>query len=322
MTQWLLPENSEDFISGQAKKIESWRRDLLDLYTENGYQYVMPSMLEYVDSLNAYGKDLDLDTFKVVDQATGKMMGISSDLTTQVSRIDSQMNQNEVNKFCYAGSILRTRPLIQHSRELYQIGTEYFGEESIKADVEVQSLLIKSLKLLNIKNIIIDLNHLDIYKSLIDQLNLSINDCSTIAEAAMLKDNDAIKESLSSHDNREVCNKILSLLEIYGDKSVLTDVVKLFPGDDKIKIIVEKLKIVCSELEKLSVKVSFDFSDIRGYQYHTGLIFSAYSKGFPSLISQGGRYDNINKAFGSIRPATGFSLDLRFIVNNINNIKK
>ncbi len=111
MTQWLLPENSEDFISGQAKKIESWRRDLLDLYTENGYQYVMPSMLEYVDSLNAYGKDLDLDTFKVVDQATGKMMGISSDLTTQVSRIDSQMNQNEVNKFCYAGSILRTRPL-------------------------------------------------------------------------------------------------------------------------------------------------------------------------------------------------------------------
>ena len=322
MTQWLLPENSEDFISGQAKKIESWRRDLLDLYTENGYQYVMPSMLEYVDSLNAYGKDLDLDTFKVVDQATGKMMGISSDLTTQVSRIDSQMNQNEVNKFCYAGSILRTRPLIQHSRELYQIGTEYFGEESIKADVEVQSLLIKSLKLLNIKNIIIDLNHLDIYKSLIDQLNLSINDCSTIAEAVMLKDNDAIKESLSSHDNREVCNKILSLLEIYGDKSVLTDVVKLFPGDDKIKIIVEKLKIVCSELEKLSVKVSFDFSDIRGYQYHTGLIFSAYSQGFPSLISQGGRYDNINKAFGSIRPATGFSLDLRFIVNNINNIKK
>ena len=322
MTQWLLPENSEDFISGQAKKIESWRRDLLDLYTENGYQYVMPSMLEYVDSLNAYGKDLDLDTFKVVDQATGKMMGISSDLTTQVSRIDSQMNQNEVNKFCYAGSILRTRPLIQHSRELYQIGTEYFGEESIKADVEVQSLLIKSLKLLNIKNIIIDLNHLDIYKSLIDQLNLSINDCSTIAEAVMLKDNDAIKESLSSHDNREVCNKILSLLEIYGDKSVLTDVVKLFPGDDKIKIIVDKLKIVCSELEKLSVKVSFDFSDIRGYQYHTGLIFSAYSQGFPSLISQGGRYDNINKAFGSIRPATGFSLDLRFIVNNINNIKK
>ena len=322
MTQWLLPENSEDFISGQAKKIESWRRDLLDLYTENGYQYVMPSMLEYVDSLNAYGKDLDLDTFKVVDQATGKMMGISSDLTTQVSRIDSQMNQNEVNKFCYAGSILRTRPLIQHSRELYQIGTEYFGEESIKADVEVQSLLIKSLKLLNIKNIIIDLNHLDIYKSLIDQLNLSINDCSTIAEAVMLKDNDAIKESLSSHDNREVCNKILSLLEICGDKSVLTDVVKLFPGDDKIKIIVEKLKIVCSELEKLSVKVSFDFSDIRGYQYHTGLIFSAYSQGFPSLISQGGRYDNINKAFGSIRPATGFSLDLRFIVNNINNIKK
>ena len=317
MTQWLLPENAEDFISGQATKIEFWRRDLLDLYADNGYQYVMPSMLEYVDSLNAYGKDLDLDTFKVVDQSTGKMMGISSDLTTQVSRIDSQMNQNEINKYCYAGSALRTRPLVQHSRELYQIGAEFFGEESIKADVEVQSLLIKSLNLLDIKDIIIDLNYLDIYTSLIKTLNLSKADSAIISEAAMLRDNDAIKQSLSSHANKSICNKLLTLLEIYGDKSVLTDVVNLFPDDENIKTIIEKLKTVSFELEKLNVKVSFDFSDIRGYQYHSGLIFSAYSQGFPSLIAQGGRYDNINQSFGSIRPATGFSLDLRFIANNI-----
>ena len=157
MSQWLLPENVEDFLPRQAKQLEIYRRQLLDLYAKNGYELVMPSLLEYADSLNAFGRDLDLDTFKVVDQLSGRMMGVSSDLTTQTSRIDSQlMKESNLNKLCYAGPVLRTKTALTKSRELYQVGIEYFGNSDIAADIEVQTILINSLKLLNINNITLD----------------------------------------------------------------------------------------------------------------------------------------------------------------------
>jgi len=317
MTQWLLPENAKDLLPDQAKKLEEWKRFLLDLYSKDGYQFVMPSMVEYVDSLNAYGKDLDLDTYKVVDQLTGKMMGISSDLTAQAARIDAQMNIKGKNKLCYAGPILRTKSSPQQSRELFQVGIEYFGESGLKADIEVQTILVKSLKLLNIKDIVLDLNHLDIYKLLISKLSLTAEDDQDIAKAIIYKDKVALNKSLKNQKNKIVCDQLIGLLDMYGDESILNSLIKLIPSNDQIQDVVKTLTSLSKSLKKLNISLNFDFSDIRGYQYHNGLIFSAYSSKFSSLIAQGGRYDNINQAFGVVRPATGFSLDLRYIVNNI-----
>ena len=314
MSQWLLPENVEDLLPRQAKLLESYRRKLLDLYAKNGYELVIPSLLEYADSLNAFGKDLDLDTFKVVDQLSGRMMGVSSDLTTQTSRIDSQlMQEGDLNKLCYAGPVLRTKTALSQSRELYQVGIEYFGSLDIAADIEVQTILINSLKLLNIRDITLDINHLDIYNQLISELELSEEDKIFIAEALMIKDKGALRKTLKNYSKNVMSEQLVELTDLYGDKNVLDQIVKLIPGNKTIKSTVDKLKSLYEILIGTGIKISFDFSDIRGYQYHSGLIFSAYSPSYSTAIAQGGRYDNIKNN----RAATGFSMDLRFIINQM-----
>ena len=314
MSQWLLPENVEDLLPRQAKLLENYRRKLLDLYAKNGYELVIPSLLEYAESLNAFGKNLDLDTFKVVDQLSGRMMGVSSDLTTQTSRIDSQlMQEGALNKLCYAGPVLRANTSLTQSRELYQVGIEYFGNSDIAADIEVQIILINSLRLLNIREVTLDINHLDIYNQLILELELSGEDKIFIAEALMIKDKDALRKILKQYNKNVASEQLVELVNLYGDKDVLDQIVKLIPGNKKIKSSVDKLKSLYEVLIDTGLKISFDFSDIRGYQYHSGLIFSAYSPSYSSAIAQGGRYDNIKNS----RAATGFSMDLRFIINQM-----
>ena len=316
MSQWLLPENVEDLLPRQAKQLETYRRQLLDLYEKNGYELVIPSLLEYADSLNAFGKDLDLDTFKVVDQLSGRMMGISSDLTTQTSRIDSQLTkENSLNKLCYAGPVLRTKTGLTQSRELYQVGIEYFGESDIAADIEVQTMLLNSLKLMNIGNITLDINHLDICSNLILELRLSEEDKVDVSEALIIKDKATLRKILKRYDKSVVSEQLVELINLYGDKDVLDQIAKLIPGNKIIQSTIVKLKSLYDVLVKIDAKVSFDFSDIRGYQYHSGLIFSAYSQNYSTAIAQGGRYDNINNR--NNRAATGFSMDLRFIINQM-----
>ena len=318
MSQWLLPENVEDFLPRQAKQLEIYRRQLLDLYAKNGYELVMPSLLEYADSLNAFGKDFDLDTFKVVDQLSGRMMGVSSDLTTQTSRIDSQlMKESNLNKLCYAGPVLRTKTALTKSRELYQVGIEYFGNSDIAADIEVQTILINSLKLLNINNITLDINHLDVCNQLILELALSEEDKTDVSEALIIKDKAALRKILNRYDKNVASKQLVELVDLYGDKDVLDQIVKLIPGNKEIKSTIDKLKSLYEVLIKTDIKISFDFSDIRGYQYHSGLIFSAYSSNYSTAIAQGGRYDNINNHYKNNRAATGFSMDLRFIINQM-----
>ena len=316
MSQWLLPENVEDLLPRQAKQLEIFRRQLLDLYEKNGYELIIPSLLEYADSLNAFGKDLDLDTFKVVDQLSGRMMGISSDLTTQTSRIDSQLTkENSLNKLCYAGPVLRTKTALTHSRELYQIGIEYFGESDIAADIEVQTMLLKSLKLMNIGNITLDINHLDIYSNLILELRLSEEDKVDVSEALIIKDKSTLRKILKRYDKSIASEQLVELINLYGDKNVLDQIAKLIPENKVIQSTIGKLKSLYALLIETDVNISFDFSDIRGYQYHSGLIFSAYSPNYSTAIAQGGRYDNINNR--NNRAATGFSMDLRFIINQM-----
>ena len=316
MSKWLLPENVEELLPRQAKQLETFRRQLLDLYGKNGYELVMPSLLEYADSLNAFGKDLDLDTFKVVDQLSGRMMGVSSDLTTQTSRIDSQLvTENRLNKLCYAGPVLRAKTGQTQSRELYQVGIEYFGESDISADIEVQTILINSLKLMNITNVTLDINHLDICNNLISEHKLSDEDKIDVAEALIIKDKAALRTILKKYGKAVASEQLVELVSLYGDKDVLNQIAKLIPENKVIVSTIEKLKSLYDVLRKTDTKVSFDFSDIRGYQYHSGLVFSAYSSNYSTAIAQGGRYDNIKNR--NNRAATGFSMDLRFIINQM-----
>tara|TARA_B110000967_G_scaffold156319_1_gene161269 strand:+ start:776 stop:1726 length:951 start_codon:yes stop_codon:yes gene_type:complete len=314
MSQWLLPENVEDLLPRQAKQLEVFRRQLLDLYSKSGYELVMPSLLEYADSLNAFGKDLDLDTFKLVDQLSGRMMGVSSDLTTQASRIDSQLTQgNKVNKLCYAGPVLRAKTAQNESRELYQVGIEYFGNADISADLEVQSILIASLKSIGIKNVVLDINNLDVYNQLILGLNLSEEDKVNISEALIMKDKDALRDIFKGYSKVDASEKLIELVDLYGDVGVLDQILKLIPESKVIESTINNLKDLYAHLFQNDIKISFDFSDIRGYQYHSGLIFSAYSPNYSTAIAQGGRYDNIKNN----RAATGFSMDLRYIINQM-----
>ena len=314
MSQWRLPENLKDLLPEQAKKLELYRRLLLDLFDRKGYKMVIPSLLEYVDTLNAHGKDLDLDTYKVVDQLTGKMMGVSSDLTTQSARIDDYLSKDQnINKLCYAGPVLRTKSLRGQSRELYQVGLECFGDTKLSADIEVQKTLIESLKLLNLNDIVLDINHLDLYSLIISRLGLNNQEESEIAQAIMIKDVSSLKKLLVQFKNNKDAEMLLNLLDMYGDKKVIKELEQFDSSDKDIQKIIADLEVLVENLEGLDVKLSFDFSDIRGYQYHNGLIFSAYSKTFKSVIAQGGRYDNLNNN----RPATGFSMDLRYIVSHL-----
>ena len=317
MNQWLLPENAEDIFPKKALVIESKKRLLIDLFLKNGYQLIFPSMLEFSDSLNAYGKDLDLETYKVVDQMTGKMMGISSDLTTQAFRIDTQMKTTGINKLCYAGPVLRANPSSKQPRELLQVGAEYFGDPTINADLEIQKLLIESLKVLDIKDIVLDINHLDVFNSLKNKIDLSPNESSKLGNAMMLKDKAEIENILSKKNETEIINKLISLPDFYGDESILKKLKNFLPDQGVADETAESLTNICKALKKFNVEISFDFSDIRGYQYHTGIVYSAYAQGFNTAVAQGGRYDNMNKSDMQLRPATGFSIDLRFIINNL-----
>ena len=317
MNQWLLPENAEDIFPKKAVVIEAKKRLLIDLYLKNGYQLIFPSMLEFSDSLNAYGRDLDLETYKVVDQMTGKMMGISSDLTTQAFRIDSQMGEKGINKLCYAGPVLRANPSSKQPRELLQVGAEYFGDPSIDGDLEIQKLLIQSLKVLDIKDIVLDINHLDIYNSLKSELDLSLSEALRLGNAMMLKDKIEIEKILSKKHNSDITKKLISLTDLYGDESILKNLNKLLPDQAVANNVTKSLTSICENLKKMNVEISFDFADIRGYQYHTGIVYSAYAQKFNTAVAQGGRYDNMNKFSADMRPATGFSIDLRFIINNL-----
>lgn len=319
MSKWRLPNNLEDLFSNKAKKLELFRRKLIDLFADYDYQYIMPSLLEFEDSLKAYGKDLDIDTFKVVDQSSGRMMGISSDLTTQAARVDAYLlsENNSINKLCYAGQILKTKAGPGSSRELFQVGLEYFGNAELAADIEIQTILIKSLMLLGCEDVTIDVNDLGIYKILTGNLDLLGQEREELAAAMMLKDKSLVKSILKRFNNKSDVKKIISLLDMVGDKSILEKLKNLYGEDNIFVESIKKLEMLSKNIESLDSVVTFDFSDIRGYQYHSGIVCNAYAKGFTAPVAQGGRYDNLNEAIGLKRPATGFSLDLRYLINNL-----
>lgn len=316
MRNWLLPEYIEDVLPAEAARIETLRRRLLDLFRVHGYEYVIPPMLEYLESLiTGVGHDLDLATFKVVDQLTGRLMGVRADTTPQAARIDAHMlNRQGVTRLCYAGSVLKTNPDgLAQTREPLQVGAELFGHAGVESDVEIQRLMIKSLQAVGVQSLHIDFSHVGIFGCLVKQSKLPGNLEQTLYAALQSKDQSAVKE-LSAGLDAVSRGALCSLTQLNGGVEILLEAEKALPDHVEIKQALSDLRYAGEHLLDLGVDVCFDLSELRGYHYHSGIVFAAYAQGYAGPLAHGGRYDEVGLAFGRARPATGFSLDLRGVV--------
>jgi len=317
MRNWLLPEYIEDVLPAEASRIEYFRRALLDLFKVHGYQYVIPPMLEYMESLiTGAGYDLDIATFKVVDQLSGRLMGVRADMTPQAARIDAHLlNHKGITRLCYAGSVLRTQPDgLAQTREPLQIGAELYGHAGVESDMEIQRLMVNALKALGIDQIHIDLSHVSVFGSLIESSAISVQ-LEQELYAALKSKNQTTVAQLAQNLDPIIQKALVDLTMLNGDLHMLEKAYALLPKTPKIIQALDDLKKVGASLEKLDVRVSFDLGELRGYHYHSGIVFAAYAQGFKGPLALGGRYDEVGKAFGRARPATGFSIDLRGIVN-------
>ncbi|MBC7404936.1 MAG: ATP phosphoribosyltransferase regulatory subunit [Cytophaga sp.] len=311
MPNWLLPENIADVLPSEARKIEELRRLLLDNFRQYGYELIMPPLLEFIESLlTGAGQDMDLQTFKLVDQISGRTMGIRADMTTQVARIDAHLlNRLSVTRLCYAGSVLHTRPLGLHAtREPMQIGAEIYGHAGLEADAEIQELVLSSLSIANISHVRLDLCHVGVLRALMEfdpKAKQHEADLFTLLGA---KDLPAL-ELLTKDFNSDVRKALLDLPSLYGDVSVIERARNLLPSLSGIESALDEL----AYLVKLAgnANVTVDLADFRGYHYHSGVMFNVFVPGLPNAVARGGRYDHVGEAFGRARPATGFSLDLR-----------
>jgi len=323
MRNWLLPEYIEDVLPAEAAQIESLRRSLLDLLDVHGFQLVMPPLLEYLESLiTGVGHDLDLATFKVVDQLTGRLMGVRADITPQAARIDAHMLNNQgVTRLCYAGSVLRTSPDgLAQTRQPMQLGAELFGHAGIEADIEIQRLMVKTLQAAGVNALQIDFSHVGIFDSLMSKVQASDLLKHSVYQALQSKDQTEVK-SLTRDFDAETRQALCRLTELNGDASILTVAAKDLPKTPEITSALNDLTQVAKDLADLGVGLSFDLAELRGYHYHSGMVFAAYAQGCSGPLAFGGRYDEVGQAFGRARPATGFSLDLRGLVKALPALK-
>jgi len=310
MRNWLLPENFEDILPPQAQRIDRMRAQLLELFRVHGYQLVIPPMLEYLESLlTGTGHDLDLRTFKLVDQISGRMMGVRADITPQVARIDAHLlNRKGVTRLCYAGSVLLTRARgLDSTREPLQIGAEIYGHPGIESDLEIQQLLADSLAACGISGARLDIGHVAVFRAICRHGGVGAELESELYEALGRKDLPALR-MVTQPLPKATRKALLALPELYGDGTVLERARRALPRYPEIEAALRNLKVLT---RGGTIPVSFDLADLRGYHYHSGVVFAAYAPGVANAVALGGRYDEVGKAFGRARPATGFSMDLR-----------
>ncbi len=312
--RWLLPEHIEDVLPAEAAKIESLRRRLLDLLALHGYQLVMPPLLEYLESLlSGTGRDLDLRMFKLVDQLSGRMMGVRADITPQVARIDAHLlNRQGVARLCYAGSVLHARPAgIASTREPMQIGAEIYGHAGVESDLEIQRLLCRALELSGVRGARLDIGHVAVFRSIVRAAGVEAGLEAELFEALQKKDLTALRE-LTRSLARPLREALLTLPELYGGRQVLDLARRRLPAIPALRRALGTLR---ARADACPLPASFDLAELRGYHYHSGVVFDAYCEGASGAaslpIARGGRYDEVGKAFGRPRPATGFSIDLR-----------
>ena len=314
MPNWLLPENVADVLPSEARKTEEVRRAMLDQFRSYGYELVAPPLLEYVESLMpVQDQDLDLRMFKLVDQLSGRTMGIRADMTIQVARIDAHLlNRPGVVRLCYAGALLHTRPSGFHStREPLQVGAEIYGHAGLEADVEIQALALASLKLAGLSELTLDLSHVGVLDAVIEDDPLAKSERSALIGLLRAKDMPALHEWVKRYGH-SVSEAVLTLASLRGGIEVLDTARQSLPRKAAIDQALNALSQMAQAATGASINI--DLADLSGYQYESGVTFAIYVPGLPNAVARGGRYDEVGEAFGRARPATGFSMDLREIV--------
>jgi len=317
LDRWLLPEGIEETLPEEARRLERLRRRLLDEFTCWGYELVMPPLIEYLDSLlTGTGSDLDLQTFKLTDQLTGRLMGIRPDMTPQTARIDAHyLKRSAPVRLCYAGSVLHTRPdEFGGSREPLQIGAELFGHQGAESDAEVLSLMVRTLDLVGIIAPHLDLGHVGVFRGLARAVGLQAETEADVFGALQRKARGEVlallaRAGVSAKDS----GQIAALLDLSGGAEVLTMAQTRYSANAAVLRALDDLGAVARlvSAQPGMPALHFDLAELSGYQYYTGIVFSAYVSGHGWAIAKGGRYDGVGRAFGRERAATGFGADLR-----------
>ena len=317
--RWQLPDGIEEILPPQAAAVEALRRQLLDLYRSWGYQMVIPPLIEFTESLLiGLGHDLDLLTFRLTDQLSGRSLGVRADITPQVARIDAHSLAEEgITRLCYAGSILHTRPKsLMASRSPIQVGAELYGDNSLAADVEIVRLMLATLDAAGLGQITLDLGHVGIYEAVLDCAGLSEEQEQTVFDALQRKSVPDLRLALADVDEQAAA-LIIALVDLHGDESVLGNARELFAERAPAALeAVDALQEVAADLrrQRPDLCIYFDLAELRGYHYHTGIVFAAYVPGHGQALANGGRYDDVGEVFGRARPATGFATDLKALV--------
>ncbi|RQO82905.1 ATP phosphoribosyltransferase regulatory subunit [Acidovorax sp. FJL06] len=314
MSAWVLPDHIADVLPSEARHIEELRRGLLDTARCYGYELVMPPLMEHLESLlTGTGEALDLQTFKLVDQLSGRSMGLRADTTPQVARIDAHLlNRKGVTRLCYCGPVLHTRPDRPHAtREPLQFGAEIYGHSGVEADLEALQLARECLRVAEVRGTTIDLADVRIVRSLLAGVHVGPQLLSAIHAALAAKDAQELK-ALTLEFPAQAREGLLALLQLYGDSAVLVEAEKALKRIAGVPEVLSNLKWLASRLE--GATVTFDLADLRGYAYYSGARFAIYARGASDALVRGGRYDEVGAVFGRNRPAAGFSLDIKQVV--------
>ena len=322
--KWLLPEGVEEILPGRAAMIEQLRRRLLDQFASWGYELVFPPLIEYLDSLlNAAGRDLERETFKLTDQLTGRLMGVRADITPQVARMDAHsLRRQGPSRLCYCSTALRTRAAqAGGSRIPYQIGVELFGHAGLESDAEVVALLAETLAACGQPDFVLDLGHVGIYRALVAEAGLDEQLEAALSDAFVRKSRADIDGLLAEAELGPEMTEALSALPWFcGDQAVLGQArTALSNHSAMIDAAIDELQALVNFVSARypQVTIHIDLGELRGYHYHTGCLFAAYVDGVSEPLAKGGRYDHVGEVYGRARPATGFSADLKLLADRM-----
>lgn len=320
--RWLLPEGVDEVLPPDADRLEYLRRLVLDLYSSWGYQLVIPPFIEYLESLLVgTGSDLDLKTFKLTDQLTGRLMGIRADMTPQVARIDARaIRDGGCARLCYLGTVLHALPDgFTRTRSPVQVGAELYGHAGFESDCEILSLMLETLAVAGVEDVHVDLGHVGVFRALAKQAGVVGDQELALHDALQRKARGEIAELLStSTANQGIASMIQALAELNGDESVFAAArVMLAAADEEVLAAVDRLERTAAVVKARfpATPLHVDLAELRGYRYHTGVVFAALVPGHGQEVARGGRYDEIGSAFGHARPATGFSTDLKSLLS-------
>ena len=317
MNNWQLPEGIDELTGEQAVTFESIRRRLLDLYQSWGYELVVPPMVEYIESLILTSNSVDQKTFKFLDSNSGRMLGVHSDITPQIARIDSKRSKpNKTDRYCYINAILKTQADdFYATRSPIQAGAELYGYKDIEADIEVIELMVASLSILNIQGLTLSLGNTAIFNALCEATELDKQDIATLRDIFKRKSIPDLDTFLADHAIKEA-DKFSALISLDGDDQVLDRALKVFADFPSVVEAINDLIKLNKVFNGNGIKLMFDLGEVKAYEYHNGIVFAAYHPNYSKALAQGGRYNGLSQSFGVSRDATGFSFDLKFLIQN------